>query len=65
MKLRGIKNIMCFILSLGLVIGSATPAIAETTDAAQDNSKDVTPVILVTGIGSSARYLNPNTENQT
>lgn len=65
MKLRGIKNIMCFILSLGLVIGSATPVIAETTDAAQDNSKDVTPVILVPGIGSSALYLNPNTENQT
>lgn len=62
MKLKLTKRILCFILTFCFITGAVTPAFAETQEA---SGKDVTPVILVPGIGSSALYLNPNTDEQT
>lgn len=62
MKLKLTKRILCFILTFCFITGAVTPAFAETQEA---RGKDVTPVILVPGIGSSALYLNPNTDEQT
>lgn len=53
------KKLICILLSFIFIICICMPAFA------QEEDRDMTPVIVVPGIGSSAIYLNPNTEEQT
>lgn len=63
MKSKIFKALICCVLAVCISAGAALNVCAAGAQA--QNSAHTTPVILVPGIGSSAIYLNPNTEEQT
>ncbi len=61
------KKIFCLVLSVIMLISPMTVLGEESESVviAQETSQDVTPVVVVPGVGASALYLNPNTDEQT
>lgn len=60
--MKKMKKMFCLFLSA--VIFACSLSAAATAYGDEQNSKNVTPVVVIPGVGSSALYLNPGTENQ-
>ncbi|MCC8073153.1 MAG: hypothetical protein LIO62_03390 [Clostridiales bacterium] len=57
------KRLFSLILSLVVLVCSCN--IAATAYCDENENQSVTPIVVIPGVGSSALYLDPNTENQS
>ncbi len=61
--MKNSKKIFCLFLSVVMFVCSIS--VAATAYCDEQKNKDVTPVVVIPGVGSSALYLYPNTSDQT